>query len=169
MKLIGPSFFILGLFVLGGLVFKSLAPTACDTILQNDSIFVLTGDVRRIPFAMRQMRMHPDARLYIIGAGAPEMPLDANRVTIETDSQSTYQNAVAIRQFANAAGLDRLVLVTTEDHINRARYLVRNELPGVYIAVCPVRLVGMPAAKRLERWTVEYVKYIATMFGIKES
>jgi hypothetical protein len=30
-------------------------------------------------------------------------------------------------------------------------------------------LAGMPVGKRLERWTTEYIKYIVTMIGIKES
>ena len=65
-------------------------------------------------------------------------------------------------------GLDRIVIVTTEDHINRAEYLVRHELPETEIIMCPATLYGMPAARRLERWTTEYIKYIVTMFGIKE-
>ena len=149
-------------------MFKSMAPTNCATILPDDSIFVLTGDARRIPFAMRQLRQNPYADLYIIGAGGPGDFGASRRVTIESESKSTYQNARAIKDIANRAGLDRLVIVTTEDHMNRALYLIRHELPEVEIVACPARLTGMPAAKRLERWTTEYIKYIVTMFGIKE-
>ncbi len=163
-----PSFLIVALFVLGGMMFKSMTPPACGTIMPDDSIFVLTGDARRIPFAMRQMRKYPDADLYIIGAGAQGSYETARKVTVESDSKSTYQNAVAIRDIAQKTGLDRIVLVTTEDHMNRAQYLVRQELPEVEVVACPVRLTDMPAAKRLERWATEYVKYIVTMFGIKE-
>ena len=59
-------------------------------------------------------------------------------------------------------------MVTTEEHMKRAQYLVKNELPEIEIATCPATLIGMPASKRLERWTIEYIKYIATKFGIKE-
>jgi len=163
-----PSFLIVALFVMGGMMFKSMAPRGCGTIMPDDSIFVLTGDERRIPFAMRQMRKYPDADLYIIGAGAQGSFEMAKKVTIESESKSTYQNAVAIRDITRKTGLDRIVIITTEDHMNRAQYLVSQELPEVEIVACPVPLTDMPAAKRLERWATEYVKYIVTMFGIKE-
>lgn len=167
MKLFTAPFLLLLFFVLGGAMFKSMAPTECGTVLHDDSIFVLTGDARRIPFAMRLVRGHPNADLYIIGSGAPD--INDGTVSVESESKSTYQNAVAIRQIVQDAGLDRIVLITTEDHMNRARYLVHQEIPGVEIVACPVRLTDMPAVKRLERWGVEYVKYLATMIGIKES
>ncbi len=169
MKCLTPSLLLLAIFVLGGMMFKSMAPTTCGTILPDDSIFVLTGDARRIPYAMKLLRQYPDSDLYIIGAGADAMGDIGGRAKIESESKSTYQNARAIRKIAARAGLDRLVLVTTEDHINRAQYLVRSEMPDVDIVACPVRMVGTPPGKRLERWTTEYIKYIVTMLGIKES
>ncbi len=168
-RLLTPSFMIFSCFILGGMIFKSLAPTQCGTILQNDSIFVLTGDERRIPFAMRKMREYPNADLYIIGAGAQGKIDVARPAIIESESKSTYQNALAIKDIATRRGLDRLVIITTEDHMNRARYLVKSELPETMVVPCPAVLAGMPPAKRLERWATEYVKYIATMLGIKES
>ncbi len=168
-RLLTPSFMIFSCFILGGMIFKSLAPIQCGTILPNDSIFVLTGDERRIPFAMRKMREFPNADLYIIGAGA-QGKIDVSRpAIIESESKSTYQNALAIKDIATRRGLDRLVVITTEDHMNRARYLIRSELPQTEIVACPATLYGMPPGKRLERWATEYIKYIVTMFGIKES
>ena len=168
MKILTPSLLFLAMFVIGGMIFKSMSPTQCGTILPDDSIFVLTGDMRRIPFAMRMLRTYPDADLYIIGAGAEGSYEMTRRVTIESYSKSTYQNARAIRDIATRAGLDRIVLITTEDHMNRAQYLLRDELPNVEIVACPTRLSGMPAPRRLERWTTEYIKYIVTLLGIKE-
>ncbi|MBO4745637.1 MAG: YdcF family protein [Alphaproteobacteria bacterium] len=169
MKLFHPSFWLICLFVVGGIAFKLTRPNDCGFILQNDSIFVLTGDFRRIPFAMKQIEKYPDADLYIIGAGAESQYKNTNRATIESESKSTYQNAVAIRNIAEKSGLDRIVLITTEDHIRRAKYLVQSELPAATIVACPVALSNMPPSRRLERWFIEYVKYIATMLGIKES
>jgi len=168
MKLLTPSLLVLTCFVVGGMVFKSIAPRKCATILPDDTIFVLTGDMRRIPFAMRQLRKYPDADLYIIGAGAEGSFEMTRRVTIESDSKSTYQNALAIKEIAQRTGLDRVVIITTEDHMNRAKYLIEHELPYSEIVACPVPLTDMPVAKRLERWAIEYIKYIVTLFGIKE-
>lgn len=167
MRLLTPSLLVLSLFVLGGAVFKSTAPTHCSTILPGDSIFVLTGDARRIPFAMRQFRKYPRIKLHVIGAGAPDLKTPT-KVNVESESKSTYQNALAIKQIADTEGLNRIVLVTTVDHFNRAKYLVKQELPDVEIVACPAPLDGMPVTRRLERWATEYIKYIGTLIGIKE-
>ena len=160
---------LLSCFVIGGMFFKSAAPRHCGTIYDNDSIFVLTGDERRIPFAIKKMQEYPHADLYIIGVGAPNA-IHINRpAIIESKSKSTYQNALAIKQIAQEKNLNRIVIITTEDHINRAKYLIHDELPNTEIVACPATLVGMPPAKRLERWTTEYIKYIVTLIGIKES
>ena len=169
MKFLTPSFLLLGIFVIGGMVFKSSAPRSCGEIMADDTIFVLTGDARRIPFAMRQVHQYPDTDVYIIGVGVETNVFESVRpVMIESESKSTYQNARAIKNIVEKTGLDRIVIVTTEDHMNRAEYLIRHELPNTEIVTCPATLYGMPATRRLERWTTEYIKYIVTMFGIKE-
>lgn len=168
MKLIMPSLLIASCFVLGGLLFKSSVSYDCSLIHSQDSVFVLTGDYRRIPFAMRQLKKYPNLNIYIIGAGAESFYNPSKKVKIESESKSTYQNAKAIRHIVKNKNLDRIVIITTEDHINRAKYLIQQELPSVNIISCPVPLYGMSTTKRLERWTIEYIKYIVTMFGIKE-
>lgn len=160
---------VFSLFITGGLVFKATTPVQCGTILPNDSIFVLTGDKRRIPFALRKLQEFPNTDLYIIGAGTPNNIKLSRPAIIESESKSTYQNALAIKDIATRQKLNRLVFITTEDHIQRARYLIHNELPDTEIISCPATLYGMPARKRLERWATEYIKYIVTMLGIKES
>ena len=169
MKFLTPPFVVLGLFVIGGMVFKSYAPRTCGQIMPDDSLFVLTGDVRRIPFAMRQVRQFPGADVYVIGVGAETAVADTpHPVLVESESKSTYQNALAIRRIVETTGLDRIVIITTEDHMNRAEYLIRHELPTTEIVACPATLYGMPASKRVERWTTEYIKYLVTLIGIKE-
>mgnify|MGYP003299673598 CR=1 FL=1 len=115
------------------------------------------------------MNEFPGADLYIIGAGA-QGKIDVSKpAIIESHSKSTYQNALAIKDIATRRDLDRIVIITTEDHMHRAKHLIQQELPDTEIITCPAILAGMPPGKRLERWTTEYVKYIVTMFGIKES
>lgn len=168
MKFLTPSLAILGCVIIGGIWFKTTTPSRCDAIRDDDTIFVLTGDARRIPFAMRQIASRPNSDLYIIGAGAPHRPA-MPRVTVESASRSTYQNAMAIREITYGRDLNRIVLITTEDHMNRAMYLVRGEIPGIEIIACTVPLRGLPAPRRLTRWATEYIKYVVTLFGIKES
>lgn len=168
-RLLTPSFLIFSLFIIGGMVFKATTPIQCGTILPNDSIFVLTGDARRIPFALRKVQEYPNTDLYIIGAGTHTDINISRPAIIESESKSTYQNALAIKEIATEKQLKRLVIITTEDHIHRAKHLIHSELPNTEIVSCPATLYGMPPQKRLERWATEYIKYIVTMFGIKES
>ncbi len=166
-NLLTPSFILFSCFVIGGMYFRAHSPRRCGEIFPNDSIFVLTGDERRIPFAMRKLNEYPNADLYIIGAGASGINTERPAI-IESKSKSTYQNALAIKKIATERELDRVVIITTEDHMNRAKYLVQSELPKTQIITCPAILTGMAPSKRLERWATEYLKYIVTMVGIKE-
>ena len=167
MKYIPISFVILFCFILGGMMFKSMTPPRCESLQQNDNIFVLTGDARRIPYALKKLDSLQYGNLYIIGAGATNIP-DRKHIYVESLSKSTYQNALAIKHIVETQKISRIVVVTTEDHMNRALYLLRDELPNTDIIACPASLVGMPTSGRLKRWTIEYIKYIVTLFGIKE-
>jgi len=167
MKYIPISFVLLFCFVLGGIMFKSMTPPRCESLLQDDNIFVLTGDARRIPYAIKKLDTLEYGNLYIIGAGATEIP-NREHIQVESLSKSTYQNALAIKHIVDTQNIPRIVVVTTEDHMNRALYLLRKELPNTDIIACPASLTGMSTPNRLKRWTIEYVKYIVTLFGIKE-
>ena len=167
MKYIPMSLLLLLCFVIGGIVFKSVTPPKCGSLLEQDNIFVLTGDSRRIPYALKKLETLKYGNLYIIGAGATAIP-NKKHVMIESKSKSTYQNALAMKNIVEQRKLDRIVLVTTEDHMNRSLYLLHNEMPDTDIIACPASLSGMPTPFRVKRWAIEYVKYIVTLFGIKE-
>lgn len=167
MKYIPASLILVFCFVFGGLMFKSMTPPRCGSLLEQDNIFVLTGDTRRIPYALRKLDDLKYGQLYIIGAGATNV-VNTDHIIVESSSKSTYQNALAIKKIVQKEDLERIVVVTTEDHMNRALYLLRDEMPNIDIIACPASLTGMPTTSRLKRWTIEYIKYIVTMFGIKE-
>lgn len=167
-KYIPASFVLLCCFVFGGIMFKSVTPPRCESLIQNDTIFVLTGDERRIPYAMKKLDDLQYGELYIIGAGAHKIS-DHEHVSIETESKSTYQNALAIKHIVTEKNLNRIVIITTEDHMNRSLYLLRDVLPDTDIVPCPASLTGMSTPMRVKRWGLEYIKYIVTLFGIRES
>ena len=167
MKYIPMSLMLLVCFVVGGIMFKSVTPPRCGSLIENDNIFVLTGDIRRIPYALQKLEHLHYGKLYIIGAGATNIP-DIKHVMVESKSKSTYQNALAIKDIVKKQKLERIVVVTTEDHMNRSLYLLRNELPETDIVACPASLSGMPTPARVKRWTIEYIKYIVTLFGLRE-
>ncbi len=155
-------------FIFGGIMFKSVTPPRCESLMQNDTIFVLTGDERRIPYALKKLEDLQYGQLYIIGAGANKIS-EREHVRIETESKSTYQNALAIKHIVKENNLNRIVIITTEDHMNRSLYLLRDVLPETDIIPCPASLTGMPTPTRVKRWGLEYIKYIVTLFGIRES
>lgn len=167
MRYIPVSLILIFCFVFGGLMFKSMTPPRCGSLMENDNIFVLTGDTRRIPYALKKLDNLKYGQLYIIGAGANNI-INTEHIIVESSSKSTYQNAIAIKNIVKQNNLERIVIVTTEDHMNRALYLLRNEMPNIDIVACPASLTGMQTTSRLKRWTIEYIKYIVTMFGIKE-
>lgn len=168
MKYIPASLVLIFCFVFGGIMFKSMTPPRCESLHQDDTIFVLTGDARRIPYAIKKLDSLQYGNLYIIGAGVTTIPNHVH-VNVESTSKSTYQNALAIKKIVADQNLERIVVVTTEDHMNRALYLLRTTLPDTDIIACPASLTGMPTPSRVKRWTIEYIKYIVTLFGIKES
>ena len=88
MRLLTSSLLLLTCVAIGGMAFKFSTPSQCNEILPDDSIFVLTGDMRRIPFAMRKLRTYPNTDLYIIGAGDDGSYEINRRVTIESESIS---------------------------------------------------------------------------------
>ena len=167
-KYIPVSFVLICCFVFGGIMFKSVTPPRCESLMQNDTIFVLTGDERRIPYALKKLHSLQYGNLYIIGAGGHNIT-ERPHINVETESKSTYQNSLAIKNMVAKNHLNRIVVITTEDHMNRSLYLLRNELPETDIVPCPASLTGMPAPQRVKRWGLEYIKYIVTLFGIKES
>lgn len=167
-KYIPISFLFICCFVFGGIMFKSVTPPRCESLMQNDTIFVLTGDERRIPYALKKLEDLQYGNLYIIGAGGHKIT-EREHVRIETQSKSTYQNSLAIKQIVEKNDLRRIVIITTEDHMNRSLYLLRNVLPETDIIPCPASLTGMPTPMRVRRWGLEYIKYIVTLFGIRES
>lgn len=167
-KYIPVSFILICCFVFGGIMFKSVTPPRCESLMQNDTIFVLTGDERRIPYALKKLNSLQYGKLYIIGAGANNIT-ERPHVNVESESKSTYQNSLAIKNIVYKEHLKRIVIITTEDHMNRSLYLLRNVLQETDIVACPASLTGMPAPQRVKRWGLEYIKYIVTLFGIKES
>lgn len=172
MKLLTPSLAILILLAGGAVTFKTRTPDKCASVRNDDTLFVLTGDSRRIPYAMKLLENHPDRNLKIIGVGGHEywalIPKDLQpQIELETNSKTTYENARAVRKIVHNKNLSRIVLVTTEDHMNRSMLLIERQLPDTNIIPCPVKLEKMSPHERLVRWGTEYLKYIATLFGLE--
>ncbi len=172
MKILTPSLIVLVLLAGGATIFKLGTPDKCALVRGDDTLFVLTGDSRRIPYAMKLLEHHPDRHLEIIGVGGHkyESLIPENlrsQVELEMYSRSTYENAQAVQKIAHDKNLTRIVVVTTEDHMNRSLLLIKKQLNNTTIVPCPVRLQRMNPRERLYRWSMEYIKYIASLFGLE--
>lgn len=172
MKLLTPSLIVLILLAGGATAFKLGTPNKCAWVRADDTLFVLTGDARRIPYAMKLLEHHPERHLEIIGVGGHEyaslIPENLRgQVELEMLSRSTYENARAVQKIAHEKNLTRIVVVTTEDHMNRSLLLIKRQLHNTTIIPCPVRLQKMNPQERLMRWGMEYIKYIASLFGLE--
>lgn len=173
MKILTPSLLLLLVVAGGAVAFKSATPNSCARVREDDTLFALTGDIRRIPYAMKLLEHHPNRKLQIVGVGGHEyaalIPSEfKNRISIEVDSKSTFENSLAVKKIAKEKNLKRIVVVTTEDHMNRSLLLIKRQLTKAMIIPCPVRLQKMPPTERLARWGLEYIKYIATIFGFEK-
>lgn len=166
-KIIKPSLIFFAAVVAGGLAFVAMTPNRCSDIAADSSIFVLTGDARRIPFAKKLLDGFPKRNLYIIGVGGGVSNHADNRIHFEVDSRNTYENAIAIKKIVADNNLFHIVVITTEDHMNRSFGLIKKELPNIAVTACPVPLTDMPVQMRIWRWGSEYFKYIGTLLGFK--
>jgi len=165
--LLSPYLLPLTLFAGGFLWFWTASTPACPTLATDAKIFVLTGDARRIPFALDKLSEHPGRQLYIIGVGGPTLDVRYQHKTeIENESRSTYENAVAIRHIVRRDNLRSIVIITTEDHMNRSLFFIRGQLPQTELIPCPVPLSNMVASRQLERWIEEYIKFIGALVGL---
>ena len=165
--LFSPYLLPMTLLVGGFLWFRTSVPNACPPLSFNADMFVLTGDPRRIPFALERLGGFPSRRLYIVGVGAPTLDVaHKDQIYFESQSRSTYENAIAIRHIVRRDHLNTIVLITTEDHMRRSLYKVRQQLPDTEIIPCPVPLSNMASSRQLERWVEEYIKFIGALLGL---
>lgn len=150
-----------------------------------DAIVVLTGGGERISVGLDLLAAGRADRLYISGvnekvdavdilASRPDFPAAlAGRVEIGR-ATNTAENAAETARWAAGAGVAKALLVTAYYHMPRSRILFRERLPGVELWLHPV---DPPAASRNGWWRslrgvsvvlVEWVKYMATIWGLRQ-
>lgn len=105
----------------------------------NDLTVVLAGGRGRIKQALELVAQGRSKKLVIIGAGAAleeiipqrEWPVGVAKdlVQIETESNSTFQNALKIRDFVLSQHLREVTVVTSFYHVLRTRLILRRVLP----------------------------------------
>jgi len=114
-----------------------------------DAILVLGGESQARPvLAARLFQKGVAPRVFIIGtgdhpanrrallqAGVPE-----DRILVEKDSRTTWENAEFAKPLLKAAGVRRALLVTSSFHARRALATFQQRIPGIEFGVTTSRI-----------------------------
>ncbi len=110
----------------------------------HEVIVVLTGDMGRIPRSLELLRVRGSAELIISGAakgvgltdlvnqqGASSANLRAiwKKITLESKSSSTVENALFSREVMKDRPVGRILLVTSDYHMGRSLAVFRSVFP----------------------------------------
>jgi uncharacterized SAM-binding protein YcdF (DUF218 family) len=116
---------LLGLAVVGWIGYKQLRAYFDDP----DALLVLGGAVEREEFAAEFARRHPELEIWISGGSNPEYAewifaeagIDLNRLHLDYRAVDTVTNFTTLVDEFNARGIDRVYLITSDDHMRRAK------------------------------------------------
>jgi uncharacterized SAM-binding protein YcdF (DUF218 family) len=118
-------------------------------ISQADAILVLGGESQARPVtAAKLYREGVASKVFIIGTGDHETNRRAllsggvpeDRITIERESKSTLENADFAKPLLEAAGVRRVLLVTSSFHARRALATFQQRIPGIEFGVTTSRI-----------------------------
>ena len=118
-------------------------------ISQADAILVLGGESQARPVAAARLyREGVASKVFIIGTGDHETNRRALlsggvpeiRITIERESKSTLENADFAKPLLEAAGVRRVLLVTSSFHARRALATFQQRIPGIAFGVTTSRI-----------------------------
>lgn len=96
---------------------------------QPEAIFVLGGEEERELFAAKFAKQHPELPVWV-SSGSPQgyakrvfakAGIEASRVHLDYQAVDTVTNFTTLVDELQAQGIDSVYLVTSEDHMRRAR------------------------------------------------
>jgi uncharacterized SAM-binding protein YcdF (DUF218 family) len=149
-----------------------------------DGLVVLTGGAERVESGLRLLAegqarrllisgVHPQVSLAELARAAGQEPAALEgRVTLGHRATSTRGNAAEIAEWAAAAELRSLVVVTAGYHMPRALLELRRRLPGVALLPYPVQppqLRDPAAGGQTRTWILlagEYAKLLGAIAGV---
>ncbi|NBS53064.1 MAG: YdcF family protein [Spartobacteria bacterium] len=146
-----------------------------------DAIVVLGGESQGRPVeAARLYNEGLAPRVFVVGTGDNERNRRAllragvpeDRITCETASESTLENAMFVRPLLEKAGVHRAILVTSSYHTRRALAVFQQRVPGIHFDMASSRIGwwDTPKGRRQENaWAViEFIKIPAywILYGV---
>ncbi|OCX93513.1 MAG: hypothetical protein BFD77_12190 [Pseudomonas sp. CO183] len=89
----------------------------------------------------------------MLGAEVLQRDLDVTTRWLEERSRTTWENALYSAQMLRAAGVERVVLVTSASHMPRSRWCF--EQNGIEVIAAPVGFMGVSNGRPLHGWLPE--------------
>ena len=133
-------------------------------ISQADAILVLGGESQARPVTAASLyREGVASKVFIIGRGDHEANRRAlvsggvpeDRISIERESKSTLENAEFAKPLLEAAGVRRVLLVTSSFHARRALATFQQRIPGIEFGVTTSRIGWwdtLPGRNQEDEW-----------------
>ena len=146
----------------------------------SDGIAVLTGGKGRINLGLKLFSENRTLKLIISGVDKqvsvnniiPNDLKNAANITIDKDSESTYQNAKVVNRWSIKHKLRNITIITSYYHMPRSMFLMKLLSPNVNFYPYPVKKVFASNSSFKENifyyffLTEEYIKYLVSHFVI---
>lgn len=143
---------------------------------QTDGIAVLTGGKGRINLGLELFNKSKNLRLIISGVDKkvsnksiiPNDLKNKSNVTIDKDSESTYQNAKIINKWTSKYKLQNITIITSYYHMPRSMMLMQSLMPTIIFYAYPVekKISNKTSLKENILYyfflTEEYIKYVVS-------
>ena len=140
------SLFIL-LLIYGFIIYlKKIQYNQVNFNYQTEGIAVLTGGKGRVNLGLELFNKNKNLRLIISGVDKkvsaksiiPSDLKNKSRITIDKDSESTYQNAKIINKWATKYKLQNISIITSYYHMPRSLVLMQSQAPSINFYAYPV-------------------------------
>ena len=153
-----------------------------EVVFNNDSdgIAVLTGGKGRINLGLKLFSENKKLKLIISGVDKQVsvnsiIPNDLKNIanmTIDKESESTYQNAKVVNKWAIKNKLRNITIITSYYHMPRSMFLMQSLAPNINLYSYPVKKIFVNKSSIKENifyyffLTEEYIKYLVSHFVI---
>ena len=171
------SSFLILFLIYGFLIFlKKIHYTQISFNYKTDGIAVLTGGKGRINLGLDLFNKNRNLRLIISGVDKkvsdrsiiPNNLINKFNITIDKDSETTYDNAKVINNWTSKHKLQNVAIITSYYHMPRSMMLIRSLTPTINFYAYPVEKKTFKNISFIENisyyffLTEEYIKYLVS-------
>ena len=175
------SLLIILFLIFGFVIFlKKIKHNQVNFNNQTDGIAVLTGGKGRINLGLKLFKESTNLKLIISGvdkkvADRSIIPDDVKNkfnITIDKDSESTYENAQIINKWTSKYKLQNITIITSYYHMPRSMMLMQSLIPTKNFYAYPVekKISNRTSVKENIYYYFflmeEYIKYLVSHFII---